>query len=298
MRVSEYERHEISSNARDLSVRKEALEVETEVGAYELASEEFEKTKLSLEQIPPVSFDVARLVRVFHPYIQYVTISLEGCAIQRRKVKMPRSVLDMGESGEILDRLHTTFDLIEKNSSVSSKTLEADLDEIRKNFTRSLGKPWGRVLLRARRDDFDKRIEAFRERLKKHQEKVRDELQTYIDSSRASVVEYYLPIVMERPPDALLGQITSAKPSEDQAKAWLNQELEDVFPSAESVTKEMTLQVHFQDVTYETLTQDGFGEKLRKVYPHVDWDKPFHEFQAPEETQRKDGRAGGVENAE
>lgn len=45
----------------------------------------------------------------------------------------------------------------------------------------------------------------------------------------------------------------------------------------------MTLHVQYKDVTYETLSDDGFVEKLLEAYPHVDWDKPFREFQAAEE---------------
>ena len=36
----------------------------------------------------------------------------------------------------------------------------------------------------------------------------------------------------------------------------------------------------FRDVTYETLNEEGFGERLRKEYPRIDWDKPFKEFGA------------------
>ena len=42
----------------------------------------------------------------------------------------------------------------------------------------------------------------------------------------------------------------------------------------------MTLDVQFRDVTYETLTEGGFAEKLKKAYPQVNWDKPFAEFAA------------------
>jgi len=42
----------------------------------------------------------------------------------------------------------------------------------------------------------------------------------------------------------------------------------------------MKLDVQFRDVTYETLNEEGFGEKLRDAYPQVEWDKPFNEFDA------------------
>ncbi len=48
---------------------------------------------------------------------------------------------------------------------------------------------------------------------------------------------------------------------------------------------DMSLDVQFRDVTYETLKQEGFAEKLRQAYPMVDWDKPFTEFNAAEERE-------------
>jgi hypothetical protein len=45
--------------------------------------------------------------------------------------------------------LRTTFELIEKGSKLSSKPLEDALNDIRKNFTPSLGKDHGRVVLKA-----------------------------------------------------------------------------------------------------------------------------------------------------
>jgi hypothetical protein len=42
----------------------------------------------------------------------------------------------------------------------------------------------------------------------------------------------------------------------------------------------MKLDVQFRDVTYETLVEEGFGEKLRDAFPRVEWDKPFSEFDA------------------
>jgi hypothetical protein len=64
---------------------------------------------------------------------------------------------------------------------------------------------------------------------------------------------------------------------------WLRAELTQFFPRPANLIKEMELDVQFRDVTYETLKDVGFVEKLREAYPHVDWDKPFTEFEAARE---------------
>lgn len=280
MRVSAKLRGHIARATLNPQLRMEAESAETEIGIEQVSDQQVQQSRQALEVAPPVAFDVARMVRVFHPYIQYVTIKLEGCAIQRRTVRMPQALIGIGQGKEIVKRLHTTFDLIEKNSKVSSKPLEIEMEEIRKIYTRSLGKPWGRVLLRAKRSQFDERIESFKRSLDEYRETVKKDLQTHIDKSRQDIVNLYQPIVKESPPEVLSGQITTAVPDDQQAKDWLEAELQGVFPSAESLIEGMTLSVHYQDVTYETLKQEGFTEKLCEVFPHVDWDKPFHEFQA------------------
>lgn len=261
-------------------LHREVREAETEIGQTELPPSLLKATEASLQLAPPIAFDVARQVRVFEPYIQYVEISLTGCAIERHRAEVPKSVQRIDAAAEINDRLRTTFDLIEKNSKVSSKALEDELKQLRDNFTRPLGKPWGRVLLRSVRPLFDKRIDQFRQRLTEHKKAVEELLAQYLEKSRDQLVEYFLPLVRQSPPDVLLGQITTRKPSDEQIRSWLAFELEKVIPKPERLVTEMKLDVQFRDVTYETLNEEGFGEKLRDAYPQVNWDKPFDEFDA------------------
>ncbi len=269
-------------------IRDEIASAEIEIGHEEVPARVIEHTKKVLDQAPPIAFDVARQVRVFEPYIQYVEISLRGCAIERHRVEVPKAIQGIEPNAELNSRLRTTFELIEKSSSISSKPLEKELNDIRENFTRALGKPWGRVILRSSRPLFDARIDSFRKRLAQHKESVQENLEKHLGDSRSQLVDYYLPLVRESPPDVLLGQITTPKPSDEQIRSWLEAELERVFPAPESLVTEMQLDVQFRDVTYETLNESGFGEKLRDAFPRVDWEKPFDEFDAAKERNAKE----------
>jgi len=259
---------------------EEIRKADTEVGQAILPQSLLETTEAALTLAPPIGFDIARQVRVFEPYIQYVEISLTGCAIQRHRIEVPKSIQRIDAETDINARLRTTFELIEKNSAVSSKSLEDELKQLRDNFTRPLGKPWGRVLLRSARQLFDQRIEQFRQRLAAHKKSVQESLAQHLKKSQEQLVEYFLPLVKRSPPDVLLGQITTKEPSDDQIRSWLGIELAKVFPKPQDLLTEMKLDVQFRDVTYDTLNEKGFGEKLREAFPHVDWDKPFDEFDA------------------
>lgn len=250
-----------------------------EVGSVELNERVLRKTDESLKLAPPIAFDVARQVRVFEPYIQYVEISLHGCAIQRHRIELPKAI--QGIAGTDLDdRIHTSFELIEKSSKVSSAELEKQLKEIRDNFTRPLGRPWGRVILKSARQLFDQRVEEFRAELMTHQESVKTELAEALEESQQQLITYYQPLIVDNPPDKLRGQISMSDAIEESARAWLEYELQRVFPSPESLVSEMKLDVQFRDVTFETLNEKGFDEKLKTAYPQINWEKPFDEFDA------------------
>ena len=256
-----------------------------EVPSTPVAEAAFDAVQHSLIEAPPARFDVTRQVQVFSAYLQYVDLKLEGAAIQRRRVPIPPNIQKLGGSKDLEGRLKTTFDLIEKGGKLSSKALEDSLNEIRKNFTPSLGKDYGRVVLKAAKPRLEERLEAFRADLKKHQETVKTELQGKLNESRKQIVDYYVPIVLnlKNPPDAMHGQFFEF--GEPQARTWLDHELDRTFPKAEDLIQKIQLDVHYKDVTFETLNRDDFLDAIQRAFQHVDWDKTYSEFRAAGEKE-------------
>lgn len=255
-----------------------------EVGSTPVDESQYTEVNTRLKEAPPVKFDLARQVRVFEPYLQYVELHLTGASIQRHRLAIPPNIQKLGGSKDLEGRLRTTFDLIERSSKLSSKPLEDMLNQIRNDFTPSLGKNHGRVVLKAAKPHLLKRLEEFREKLKEHQRKVGEELQKHLDESRQQIVDYYLTHVMETPPDALLGQLLSGAHTKDEARQWLMAELDRVFPKAETLIQEMKLDECFKDVTYETLNREDFLVSVKKAFDRIDWDKAYEEFRAAGES--------------
>jgi hypothetical protein len=249
-----------------------------EVPSAKVTDQEFATVDRRLEEAPPVKFDVARQVRVFTAYLQYVELKLTGAAIQRHRLSIPASIQRLGSSKDIEGRLRTTFDLIEKGGGLSSKALEEMLTDIRNNFTRSLGKNHGRVVLKAAKPHLEQRLAAFRDELKVHQEKIENELQAHLDDSRKQIVDYFVPRVVASPPDAMRGQFL--KFEEADARAWLDGELDRVFPNAETLVQKMQLDDSYKDVTFETLNRKDFLDAIKTAFPHLDWDKTYEDFLA------------------
>ena len=205
-------------------------------------------------------------------------MKLSGAAIQRHRLAIPASIQKLGGSKDLEGRLKTTFDLIKKGGELSSKALEDALNDVRKNFTPSLGKDHGRVALKAAKPHLEKRLASFREELKAHQKRVEEELQGQLNKSRTQIVDYYVPRVVENPPDAMRGQFLNF--SEDEARSWLNGELDRVFPKAAALIQKMQLDVRYKDVTFETLNQRDFLEAVKAAFPRIDWDNAYEEFRA------------------
>lgn len=256
-----------------------------------ITPEKLAEVTTSLNEAPPVRFDLARQVRVFEPYLQYVELSLTGAAIQRHRLAIPPKIQKLGGSKELENRLRTTFELIEKGSKLSSKPLEDALNEIRKNFTPSLGKDHGRVVLKAAKPHLVNRLTEFRTKLEVHQKSVAADLQKHLDKSREQIVAYYQPRVIEAKPDELLGQSLNGDISEAAANRWLHGKLDRAFPSAKSLIQEMKLEERYKDVTFETLNRKDFLESVKEAFPDVDWDKAYSEFKAAGQSEEKDPMA-------
>jgi hypothetical protein len=261
------------------SIEKEKIRIQNiELKSEVISNEQFNRLDNLLKEVPPIKFDVARQVRVFNAYLQYVELKLSGAAIQRHRLAIPPSIQKFGGSADFEGRLKTTFDLIERGDELSSKFLEDKLNGIRKNFTRSLGKEHGRVVLKSAKQNFELRINEFREELMMHQLKVKKDLQQQLDISRKQIIDYYVPHVVQNPPDAMKGQFQNF--TESDARYWLDGELERIFPRADTLIKKMQLDVRYKDVTFETLNQNNFLEAVKEAFPRVDWDKAYSEFRA------------------
>ena len=89
-------------------------------------------------------------------------------------------------------------------------------------------------------------------------------------------MDYYVPIVSANPPDAMRGQFLGT--SEGEARAWLDRQLDRVFPKAEGLIQKMELDVRYKEMTFETLNQKDFLEAVKKAFPGTDWDKAYSEF--------------------
>lgn len=287
IRFSLVSRQEAIKVASTPEIAAQIAELPIELGVVQVGKDHFEDVKNAIEIAPPVKFDVVRQVRVFEPYLQYVEMKLTGAAIQKHRVQIPPDIQKLGASADLEGRLRTTFDLLEKSSKLSSEKLEEAINLIRKDFTPSLGKSHGRVVLKNAKPHLEECLVEFRAQLAAHQETVKLDLQTKLDESRQQVVEYYLPLAKANPPKAVIGGSMIQPPPDEVFTKWLSRRLEAAFPKADALIQNMVLDVQFKDVTFETLNQPDFLEAVKKAFPDVDWERAYSEFRAAGEKSRQ-----------
>lgn len=231
----------------------------------------------SIKNNPLLKFDVTRQVRVYSSYLQYVELSMTGAAIQRQKISMPESLQALGTANtELEGRFKTSFDLLAKDHTLSSKKLEKDLKEIRDKFTSSLGKDRGRVLLVRNKKRFLKKIEELDKKLTEHGKAVQQNLQQSIDDSKEAIVNIYVPILKDNHLEDMVIEIGES-PNDDAIRKWLSEQLNGVFPCADELIKKMELRYDFKDLTYETLNKKEFVDNVKKAFIYEDWDKAYQE---------------------
>lgn len=263
-----------TSPEKKAEIEATAVEVASELVEPELIKEVTQR----LEMAPIVKFDLARQVRVYSSYLQYVELKLTGASIERRRITIPAGIQKLVGAKDLEGRLRTTFDLIAKDTELSAKQLVDRLNALRADFTRSLGKDHGRVVLKSAKPLLDERLEELRADLEEHQNSTKAGLQTQLDNSKAAIVDLYKQVVIDNPPDAVRG--LGGSDPEKSAQSWLNSQLDRVFPSSDVLVGKMSLGSQYKDITFGTLNDPEFVEMVKEAFPDNDWDKVHEEFQA------------------
>lgn len=252
-----------------------------QVGKELLTSIQTQQVKESLDANPPQKFDLARKVNVFNAFIEFVELRLTGLHIARHTVQLPRDLVLALRDDATAKRLLTTFKLVSDESKVAKDAAEIDLRvrALRERYTRSLGDGLGSVILRSKRQALTSEVKSIREAIETFQVKVLERLEKELADSRKKLVEGLLPAVKKSTPPALQAQV-SGKPTAEVLRRYLDDELARVFPTAQSLIGEMKLEWVPKGVTYETLSNSEFQERVRAAFPYENWDKPFREFEA------------------
>ena len=215
------------------------------------------KVKRALDIAPPQQFDLARQTQVYTALIQFVELTFEGFNIQSRRVQLPKTLpLIASKDKAVKDCLTTSLkvlDQIEKPKALREVTTQRE--ELRNAYLVPVGQA-GRIMLKSKRGDFEKELKAIEDSLEACKKTLVTDLQTALNG----VVDAIVP----DPPPHFRGLFSA---TEESAMEFMKDELTKTFPTADELVAGMKIHKFYKDVTYETLKNKDFSERVMKEIP-------------------------------
>ncbi len=269
-----------------------------EMGLEFVNQQRLNAVKADLKDNPPKQFNLARLERVFNYELQFVEFKVEGYRLGRKILPLDAEWLGLSDR-ELKDRFRNTFRLFDndaplivelplhdaqgqpvknKTEKVSEKTLTDDANSLRKDLI-PLGS-YGSVILKRKRPDFEKRVEAFRLRVEAYRDKIHELIDQEIAEVRGKLVDDLTPGLVQKPPKAWLDRTLDGKLDEKRIRNLLS---DGVDHALTQIRKEFSpvVSLVFKDVTYTTIVHDpDFRKKLEAHFGSDDVKRLFHEWES------------------
>lgn len=285
------------------------LPSQAEIGRQAATPQTIASTLQDLQRQPPKPYDLARVERVYSSKLQYVELEVTGYRLASRRVQVPNDLL-VGNDKTLESRLRNSFALLEGKEALVVQIADADpktgtpklglhgrpvmvdYSELQiENERKALLKDYltaiaghGQLISKARRAAFDIRIAWFKARIDAYKHAVDDKLNEALQKSVNDLTEALLPTVGKSPPDRLLKNIMSMRPSEDEIRKALKDELHAVFNTGERFFQP-AVKVVFKDLTYETIRDKKFRDQIEAAFQVGNAQDLFEEHNAaPEKT--------------
>ena len=163
--------------ARAVGLDAESADKRT-IGKQAVNSEDVKAVTSDLKENPPRRFDLTQKVQVFNAAFEFVEFKLEGCAIERKTVRIPADLIGLGKDPRTQNMLRSTFRLINEDDEwLSGKKVMKLKEFISEKFLVNLPK-YGNVVLRTNKSDFEKAIDSLKRYVERFQERAKKKLQT------------------------------------------------------------------------------------------------------------------------
>lgn len=235
------------------------------VGADVVDRGDVARITTALEIAPPQSFDLARQTRVYTALIEFVELSFTGFNLQSRRVQLPKSLpMIASKDRNLKDRISASLkvlDQVEKPKKL--KDITDALEELRSAYLIPVGHA-GRIMLKSKRNVFESELASLEEQLDACKADLINDLQKALDGVVESITPELARAVLTDPPAQFRGVFDM---TDAAARDYVTRELTKTFPDAASLVANMKIHKFFKDVTYETLKNKEFIERVCEVIP-------------------------------
>jgi hypothetical protein len=257
-------------------------------------------TQSSLAMAPPMDFQVHRQSMVYTSLLLYVVVELTACRLDNREIVVNKALLPLlGEKADIVGR--RSFQLKVDGDLSGLAEIRRRTDILRTKTARSLGKPYGTVLLRRDLDVFEaerKAIEALIEL--NHPEAIRafkDGLAPQVEDIRHICLEQCLhtmndqdiilalrPQTKDKKELARWERWKETRPSRPDMAVQLGDRIQDaLWNNVHQMMRQLTkpkLEVTIREFTLQQMNEDEFTGRLLDAFHDKKDLAPFLEDRA------------------
>ena len=132
---------------------------------------------------------------MFNARFEFVEFELHGLFLSRKRVRIESDLVGLAEDPKAQKLLQSSFQLIENNSESSGNRVINLKKHIVKEYLISLP-GYGTVVLRTRKEQFEKAVGTLKRYVERFQKRLKEQLQTAIDSNRETLTQALLPGVV------------------------------------------------------------------------------------------------------
>lgn len=255
---------------------------DTEIGGAAITPDQVAATATALLNNPPIPVDLARVTRVFSTKLQFVELKVTRAKLSQMQFSVSSALLNADAKDALRDLIESKIkafaDLRDVEvqaplfvngeavydsrqnpmfEPVSEASLEGERRALERRYIYDIA-GFGRLIERGERNEFEKRIVAYKERLLAHSEEIRKQLNQQADQIVADAVS----LVAER----MRRSAAATRVNEQLLRDELSKNLTRFKGEAPSIS----LVFKFKDVTYEQTQTPDFRDKVNRALPaHV-----------------------------
>jgi DNA-binding protein YbaB len=250
------------------------------VGMDPIDPQRIDKVEEELKQNPPVKFNLARRVRTFTGYFQFVELELKNCYISRKKVPIPSALMGFANHREIEENLHTHFDLVpegeikvenpeDSKKPITEETIKKMRNHIERDYLIHLT-GYGTVVHISNKEKLQKDFEKLNKMVKAYSEGVKKQVETTTESSKQIIIDTLMGNLRIHPPQRY-AKFQGRSIPEKELLELVTAEIDRAFEKALEEIQEMKVSLMFKNVTYESLHNLHFLETARNAMPGVQY---------------------------
>jgi hypothetical protein len=246
-----------------------------------LDSEMYAEVEERIKKDPPKSPDTKRMVDVYATKIRFIELEVKGIHVERKTVKIPNRILNLTDE-ELRKRIKASISILDEDDArLVSQTLvplDEHINEIRKEFLRSVPSRKKNVILVERLPAFKREIDSFTKEYERISREVIKALNESIKKLEVRLADEIEKIYRVTPPADLFGRddphFVRIRAEEEARKI--------PKPSIQSLVNSFSITTRAFDPTWNDFQDEAFANELFGIgfIDASERDQIVNEFQA------------------